>query len=634
MGKQGRYLNEQARSLAAIALALVIFVSLNVWAGLQFGSLRLDLTEERIFTLTDGTRQVLAAIDEPITLRLYQSRKLLELGPFLTAHSKRVNELLDTYRRLSGGKIHIERYDPEPFSPEEDLAVGDDIQGIAVGDGTQFYFGLAGVNSTDDHVAIGYLAPERASFLEYDLTRTVHDLANPDKPVLAILGDLPLRGTQMNQFRGWAVTEALGQVAAIRSLGGDVERIPENVDILLLAEPATIGEAGLYAIDQFVLRGGSMIAFLDPFSEVALQQRQPGAPAASVSSLTAFGPLLEAWGVAIDPDLLASDREAAVRVQTRYQNRDVVTDYIAWMGLPQDRLAADDAITGQLQQINLRSAGVIKPLEGASTSLAPLISTGPQSMEIEAATQKSQPDPIGLLQDFEASGERLVIAARVNGPVKSAYADGPPEAVSDQTLGAEHLSESREPANLILVADSDILADSTWVQRRSLLGQTFDSSIANNGDFVVNAVENLAGGAALAGLRGKGLSLRRFEVLDAMTRKAEDIYRAKEEELLVRITDVQAQIQTLREEEAAEGRLLTAKQQRAIDEFRNDLLDLRAELREVQFALGQDVERLEFRIKALNIWAMPALVALVAIFLALVRRHRAARFRADYRHAS
>ena len=634
MGKQGRYLNEQARSLAAIALALVIFVSLNVWAGLQFGSLRLDLTEERIFTLTDGTRQVLAAIDEPITLRLYQSRKLLELGPFLTAHSKRVNELLDTYRRLSGGKIHIERYDPEPFSPEEDLAVGDDIQGIAVGDGTQFYFGLAGVNSTDDHVAIGYLAPERASFLEYDLTRTVHDLANPEKPVLAILGDLPLRGTQINQFRGWAVTEALGQVAAIRSLGGDVERIPENVDILLLAEPATIGEAGLYAIDQFVLRGGSMIAFLDPFSEVALQQRQPGAPAASVSSLTAFGPLLEAWGVAIDPDLLASDREAAVRVQTRYQNRDVVTDYIAWMGLPQDRLAADDAITGQLQQINLRSAGVIKPLEGASTSLAPLISTGPQSMEIEAATQKSQPDPIGLLQDFEASGERLVIAARVNGPVKSAYADGPPEAVSDQTLGAEHLSESREPANLILVADSDILADSTWVQRRSLLGQTFDSAIANNGDFVVNAVENLAGGAALAGLRGKGLSLRRFEVLDAMTRKAEDIYRAKEEELLVRITDVQAQIQTLREEEAAEGRLLTAKQQRAIDEFRNDLLDLRAELREVQFALGQDVERLEFRIKALNIWAMPALVALVAIFLALVRRHRAARFRADYRHAS
>ncbi len=250
-------------------------------------------------------------------------------------------------------------------------------------------------------------------------------------------------------------------------------------------------------------------------------------------------------------------------------------------------------------------------------------------MEIEAASQKSQPDPITLLQNFEPSGERLVIAARVAGPVTSAFADGPPEGVGEEATAEGHLSESDQPVNLILVADSDILADSTWVQRRSLLGQTFDSAIANNGDFVVNAVDNLAGAAALLGLRGKGLSLRRFEVLDAMTRKAEDAYRAKEEELLVRITEVQAQIEALREEEATEGRLLTAAQQRAIDDFRSDLLGLRAELRDVQFALGQDVERLQFRIKALNIWAVPALVALVAIVLALARRLRAASYRTD-----
>jgi ABC-type uncharacterized transport system involved in gliding motility auxiliary subunit len=629
MGHERRLGSESGRNLAAIALALVIFVSLNVWAGSQLGALRLDLTEERTYTLSDGTRQVLAEIDEPITLRLYQSRKLAELGPFLAAHVRRVGELLETYQRLSGGKIRIERYDPEPFSPEEDLAVADEIQGIPVGDGTQIYFGLAGVNSTDDHVAIGYLAPERASFLEYDLTRTVHDLANPDKPVLGILGDLPLRGTQFNDFRGWAVTDALAAVAEIRSLGPDVARIPEDIDVLLLAEPASIIEAGLYAIDQFVLGGGRVIAFLDPFSEVALQQRQPGAPAASVSSLEPLAPLLEAWGVTVDPNLLATDREAAVRVQTRFQNRDVVTDYLAWMGLPKDRLAADDVITGQLQQINLRSAGIIRAREEATTTLTPLISTGTQSMEIETASQKSQPDPVGLLQSFEPSGERLIIAARVTGPVVSAFPEGPPESASEETTDAGHLTESTGPANLILVADSDILANSTWVQRRSLLGQTFDSAIANNGDFVVNAVDNLAGAAALLGLRGKGLSLRRFEVLDAMTRKAEDAYRAKEEELLVRITEVQAQIEALREEEATEGRLLTAAQQRAIDDFRGDLLELRAELREVQFALGQDVERLEFRIKAVNIWAVPALVALVAIVLALTRRLRAVSYRGD-----
>jgi ABC-type uncharacterized transport system involved in gliding motility auxiliary subunit len=249
-------------------------------------------------------------------------------------------------------------------------------------------------------------------------------------------------------------------------------------------------------------------------------------------------------------------------------------------------------------------------------------------MAVEVAPLKSQPDPVGLLQGFEPSGERMVIAARVMGPVKSAFPDGPPEeATGDEGPGAPHLTESKEPASLILVADSDILADSTWVQRRSLLGQEFEMSFANNGDFVVNAVDNLSGTAGLIGLRGKGLAVRRFEVLDNMTREAEDKFRQKEEELLVRIADVQGQLKALREEEAAEGNILSAEQQQAIDAFRNDLLDLRSELREVQFALGQDVERLEFRLKAINIWAVPAVIALVAIVLALVRRHRAARFR-------
>ena len=561
-------------------------------------------------------------------MRLYQSSKLLEMGPFLVNHARRVGELLDTYQRLSDGRIRIERYDPEPYSPEEDLAVADEMQGIAVGDGTQLYFGLAGTNSTDDAATIPYLAPERAKFLEYDLTRLVHDLARPEKPQLAILGDLALRGTQFNNFRPWAITGAIESVADIRSLEGGITEIPGDVEILLLAEPASLGPAALYAIDQFVLRGGRVLAFLDPFSEVALQQRQPGMPAAAASSLENFQGLLAAWGVSISPETVASDREAAVRVQTRFQNRDVVTDYVVWMGLPKDRLAADDVVTGQLQQINLRTAGIIEATEDSPTSLVPLIETGEQSMAVEVAPLKSQPDPVGLLQNFEPSGERLVIAARVMGPVKSAFPDGPPEeATGEEGTAAPRLTESKEPASLILIADSDILADSTWVQRRSLLGQEFEMSIANNGDFVVNAVDNRSGTAGLIGLRGKGLAVRRFEVLDNMTREAEDKFRQKEEELLVSIADIQGQLKALREEEAAEGNILSAQQQQAIDAFRNDLLDLRSELREVQFALGQDVERLEFRLKAINIWAVPAVIALVAIVLALVRRHRAARFR-------
>ena len=620
--------HDRSRNLAAIALALVIFVSVNVWAGASLTSVRFDLTENKVFTLSQGTRQVLAEIDEPITLRLFQSSKLLEMGPFLVNHARRVGELLDTYQRLAEGKIRIERYDPEPYSPEEDLAVSDDIQGIAVGDGTQLYFGLAGTNSTDDAAVIPYLAPERANFLEYDLTRLVHDLAQPEKPQVAILGDLHLRGTQFNNFQPWAITNAIEAVADIRTLEGGVTEIPADVEILLLAEPASLAPAALYAVDQFVLRGGRLLAFLDPFSEVAMQQRQPGMPAAAASSLEMFQDLLSAWGVSISPDLAAADREAAVRVQTQFQNRTVVTDYIVWLGLPKDRLASDDVVTGQLQQINLRTAGIIRPVEGATTTITPLIQTGEQSMAVEVAPLKSKPDPVSLLQGFEPSGERLVIAARVMGPVKSAFPEGPPDSGEEASSDNAHIAESQEPASLILVADSDILADSTWVQRRSLLGQEFEMSFANNGDFVVNAVDNLSGAAGLIGLRGKGLSVRPFEVLDEMTREAEDKFRLKEEELLARIADVQAQLKTLREEEAAEGNILTAQQQQTIDNFRNDLLDLRSELREVQFALGQDVERLESRIKAINIWAVPALVALIAVALALLRRYRAARYRA------
>ena len=622
--------NGRTRNLLGILLAVVSFIAINVWAGSELRSKRLDLTQEKLFTLSEGTKQVLADIQEPITLRLYQSKDLLELGPVIASHAGRVNELLQTYARLSNEKITVERYDPEPFSPEEDLALSDDVQGIALGNGSQIYFGLAGENSTDDRVAISYLAPDRADFLEYDLTRLINDLANPGKPTLGLLGDLALRGNQFNNFTPFAIADSLLSVAELRSLGPIASEIPEEIDILLLAEPASADAATLYAIDQFALRGGRIIAFLDPISEIALAGRLPGAPASAASSLEVFSGLLESWGLEISPDTIASDREAAVRVQTLYEGRQIVTDYLAWMGLPKSRFDPDDVITAQLQQINLRSPGIIKPLEDSLSDFQPLIQTGLQSMAIETSRLRGEPDPIGLIRDFEASGEALTIAARVSGNFKSAFPDGPPpneDGQVSQDAGTSHLEESIRPTNIIVVADSDLLADSTWVQRRNVLGQTFDVALANNADLVVNAIENLSGTSGLQSLRGKGLTVRRFEVLDEMQREAEDRFRAQEEKLISRIGEIQAQIADLRQKGDEGTALLTAEEQRAIDAFRNDLLDLRQELREVQFALDQDVKRLKFYLKALNIWAVPLLVAMVAILLAAMRRRRSHRYR-------
>lgn len=203
-------------AVGCIALAVVFFLSVNLATGAFLGTAQVDLTQDKLFTISRGTKEVLGAIDEPITLRYYRSGQIRELGPALASYAERVEQLLDEYVRLSGGKIVVERYDPKPFSPEEDLAVADGIQGLSAGDGTQVYFGLAGSNSTDDTQAIGYFAPERSGFLEYDLTRLVYDLANPDKPEVAVIGDLPLFGDQSNGFRPWAVLQSLKQFFKVR----------------------------------------------------------------------------------------------------------------------------------------------------------------------------------------------------------------------------------------------------------------------------------------------------------------------------------------------------------------------------------------------------------------------------------
>ena len=395
------------------------------------------------------------------------------------------------------------------------------------------------------------------------------------------------------------------------------------MSILLLAQPQSLDEATLYAVDQFVLRGGRVLAFVDPHAEL-LAQQQPGPmgqPQAG-SAVAAMAPLLAAWGVAIDAERLVGDRRHATRVQAMHEGRAVVVDYLAWLGLRQDSFDRDDVAMANLQQLNLRSAGAITALEEATTELTPILQSSEQAMLIAKARAETAPDPVGLLNDFAASGERYTLAARLSGPVATAFPEGPPESVTDEAVREAHRSESEGPASLVLVADADLLEDQNWVQRQQLLGRDFTVPIANNGDFVVNLLDNLAGSEGLIALRGRGLSLRPFDVLAEMERAAEDRFRAKEQELLTRIDETNTRITELQREEQETGVILTAEQQTEIDSFRQQMLDLRGELREVQHSLRQDVERLEAWIKALNIWAVPLAIGLFAATLAVLRRVR------------
>lgn len=603
-------------SILGLVLAAVLLVAATAWATLALRPYKLDLTQNRQYTISEPTRALLAQIQEPITLRLYVSRGVREANPLLAAYADRVRDLLKAYRTASGDKIQLELIDPEPFSPEEDRAVGFGLQPIALESGANGYLGLAGTNSTDDVDVIPVLSPERERFLEYDLSRLVYNLANPDKPVVALISGLPINGDPLAQYRPWQVYEQLGQFFSIRYLGGDITSFDPDVKILLLVHPTRLSDKTLFAIDQFVLKGGKVVAFIDPHSEAAAMRSRMPVPGAQASSL---GPLLAAWGVELVPGKFVADRQAARQVQYPSGGRQQIVDYLAWLSYDRAALAADEPITADLNRVTFATAGILRRLEGATTELVPLVTSSPDSQAVDVDKVAAFPDPLGLIRAFKPDGERRVLAARIHGPVKSAWPDALPEGVE---APADRRTASDGPVSILLVADTDLLEDRAWLASQQLLGQQVTVPLADNANFVANALDYQAGSSVLAGLRGREVTLRPFTRVEEIRRAAEASYRAKEQELLERLKNLQDKLASLEVKRGEEAALVTAEQRAEIDGFRAQLLDTRRELRDVQYALGRDIETLRDRLRLLDIVAVPVLVAALGIAVAIVRRSR------------
>ena len=605
-------------TVAGIVLAVVLFVALNVYGSLSLRGDRLDLTENRQFTLSSGTEQLLAKVEEPITLRLYASRALRDANPFVGSYADRVHDMLRTYAEASNGKILVEYIDPEPFSPEEDRAVGFGLEPLSLDAGASTgYFGIAGTNSTDDVDVLPTLSPEREPFLEYDLTRMVSNLANPDKPVVAMVSGLPLNADPTQQYRPWQVMRELGQFFDIRQQDGDIDRFGDDVDALMVVHPQGLSEKTVYAIDQFVMRGGKVLVFVDPHSEAqAMRAQQPGMPGAGGDTFSNLEKLLPAWGVDYDPDLVVGDPQTARQVGFTSGGRDQVVDYLPWLSLDRGHLAGDDVVTAELNRINVGTAGALAAREGATTTFTPLIRTSSDAMTIPADDVRRYPDPLALLRDSKPGGKELVLAARVTGPLKSAFGDKAPDDVVHEPA---HLAEAQSPVQILVVADTDLLDDRTWL---NMLAQQVAIPVADNANLVANALDNLVGSDALMSLRGREVTLRPFTRVAEIRRASEAQYRAKEQELLQRLTELQDKLSTLQVAEGEDPSLLSDAQRQEIDGFRSQLLDTRRELRDVQLALRRDIESLRDTTRFLNIAAVPLLVALAAIVIALVRRAR------------
>ncbi len=604
--------------VALLALAL-LFIALVVLTGALFRGARLDLTENRLYTLTDGTRAILGKIDEPINLTLYYSEHAARDLPPLRAYAERVRELLEEMSARSGGKLHLAVIDPQAFSEDEDRATAAGLQAVPVGSGGEsLFFGLAGSNSVGNDAAIPFFQPDKETFLEYDVAKLVSSLAEDVRPVVGILSTLPM-GMSFDPAAGrpspgWVIDAEMRKLFEVRAIEPAAKEIPVDVKALVLVHPRHLSPDTLYAIDQFVLRGGHLLAFVDPNAE----SQSPGTSAdptqAALEDKSSDLPeLFKAWGVSYDPHRVVLDAQRALEIQE--QQGAAPVRHLEVIGLSQADANRDDVVTAQLGTINLSSAGSFTLADGAKVSLEPLLQSSANASQVDAERLRFNMDPNQLYADFSSTGERYALAVRLTGTLASAF---------PERGGEGHLVASSVPANIVLVADTDILTDRLWAQVSQFFGQRVVNAFASNGDFIINAVDNLIGSNDLIAVRTRAGSTRPFTTVDALRVEADAHFRAKERELQARLQETEARLGELQKAQPQGGALVMSSEQQAeLLRFQDEKLRIRKELRQVQHELDEDIRALGSRLKFLNIAGVPLLLtfgALVFIFWRARRR--------------
>lgn len=594
--------------LLLIAVAFLLF---NGLSGALLSGARLDLTEQKLYTLSPGTRQILDSLDEPLTLRLFFSDQATGELPALRNQARRVEELLRTYVRAADGKLNLQVIDPEAFSEQEDQAAEAGLQAVPLNaGGEQVYFGLVASNARGDRQVIPFFALDREEFLEYEISRLINGLVQRELPVVGVLSGLPLNGgfdmLARQPTAPWMVMEEIRQLFRLERLDSATEEIPAHVSVLMLVHPKQLPQQTLYAIDQFVLRGGKLLAFVDPYSEA---DTGSGFPGEDIERASRLDPLLAAWGVRLLPDQVLADAGYGMSVG---MGGGRAVRHPAWVSLPAEALDQDDVVSADLEVLNLASAGLLEPLAEATTRFTPLLRSSPLSMPVDAKRLGMLGNPEELLRDLRPDGQRKVLAARIDGPARTAYPDG--------IEGRQDGLKTAERIDLILVADTDLLSDHLWVQVQQFFGQRVPQPFADNAGFVINALDNLAGSPALISVRSRGRYQRPFEVVQALQRQAETRFLEQEQRLQQRLADTERQLAQLQRGADDE---LNAEQESAVRRFLDEKLRIRKELREVNYRLNADIEALGRTLKFVNIALVPLLLTLGALGLWFWRRRRA-----------
>ena len=606
-------------SYGALVLLLLIFSALVMLSGNLLTGLRLDMTENNLYTLSEGTLNIIDELEEPVNLYLFFSEDASRDLPQIRTYARRVRELLDEFANHSDGRLDVEYIDPKPFSEEEDQAAAFGLQAVPVGPaGETLYFGIAGTNTLDDVQAMPFLQSSKEQFLEYDLAKMIYTLGTPHKRTVGILSRLEMTGgfdpatQQMNE--PWVVYQQLQQLFDLRTIDPAGGELPEDVEVLVLVHPGDLSESLEYQIDQFVLGGGRAIVFVDPFAEI--DRGDPNNPMARLSggSSSSLGRLGEAWGVAFDTARVLGDLQYGIGT--------AASRHIGIISVPAGGLDEEDIVSADLEVVNLTSAGWFSAPEGATTTLEPLIQSSENAAPLDASRLRFLTDPATLMEGFTPTGERYTLGGRISGPASSAF-EAPPEGFDAEA----HLAEAGQSGiNVLVFADADMLSDRLWVQKQPFLGQSILSPFADNGSLAVNAVDNMLGNRDLISIRTRASSNRPFERVESLQAEAETQYRATEQSLQEELAETERKLTEL---QAARGdddlMVLSPEQQEEVQRFMDRRIEIRQQLRQVQRELRSDIEQLGTRLKLINIGLVPALVMVVALLFAIRRRNRARR---------
>lgn len=622
--------------IAASALTIIIFISGNLLVQKVFTGARIDFTENNLYTLSDATRTTLRNVAEPVDLTFVYTRSTGQDYPAIRAYAARVRELLQVYESQSGGKVRITEIDPLPFSPEEDEALAAGITAVETNSTDPLYFGIIGRNSIDDQRIIPFLAPEREVTLEYDLTRMVARLDDPDPPRIGILSSLPGM-TAPGGEGGYALLRDLNKSFDVEPISETFQSLPEDLDVLLLAQPPDLSKWQEWLIDQFILRQGRAVILLDP----AAKTTHSGGPfdLGGSQGQSSLGDLEAAWGVSVSREAVA-DAASALPVPVDIGGGRVEElAHPLFIGIPAGDMNQDDLITADLSRaVNFGAPGAIKISDLADgVEVTSLLTTGPSPSYIDADKAVTDMTPQAVLREYQTEPAPLVLAARLSGKLKTAFPHGAPAidlpddpmladlAQAEAENAPPHIAASKAEAQIVLIADIDFIADDFYIIPDQGL------VVADNGALVLNAVDALAGGGELSRLRSRAPSLRPMTRIDRMRENAEAIYFRQQAELENSLQRAQARLEELQAIGATDGFFsgdleadLTDTEREELLGLREEIVDLRGQLRIIERNYRRDIDHLENTLKTINIWGGPLLVCLAGLFVWYRQKRREA----------